>query len=91
MATVTVSILPLVARAPIPWESTTNIADAAVAVVLSLRCEYPLRAFDPEDATRRNGSSAAIRRRWWQISLDATDLGGNVAHKCNSNRRRREA
>src|SRR5436189_5541570 len=32
MATVTVSILPLVARAPIPWESTTSIAEAAVAV-----------------------------------------------------------
>jgi hypothetical protein len=72
-------------------ETMRQAADAAVAVVLCLRRENPLRGLDPEDAARRNSSRSAIRRSWRCGSLNSLDPGRNVADKGNCNGRNREA
>jgi hypothetical protein len=65
-------------------------ANAAIAMVLRHRRENALRAVDPEDATRRNGSRPPIRGCRRHGSLDAADPGRKVVDKGNSDRRNRE-
>ena len=61
-------------------EAMRQAADAAIAVVPYHRREDALRALDPEDATRRNGSRPAIRRCRRDGSFDAADPDRNVAN-----------
>ena len=72
-------------------ETMRQAADAAVAVVLRLSRENPLRALDTEDTARRNRSRSAIRRSWWRGSLNSLDPGRKVVDKGNCNGRNREA
>src|SRR5262249_51391645 len=72
------------------FEAMGQTADAAIAMVLRNRREDALRAFDPEYATRSNGSRPSSRRGRRHGSLDAPDPGRNVADEGNGDWRNRE-
>src|SRR5262245_13604039 len=71
-------------------EAMGEAANTTIAMVLRRRREHASRPFDPEDATGRNRSGAAIRRCGWMRSCDAINPGRDLHEKGNADRRNRE-